>query len=58
MKVEQIKDTIGCAESSLRGWVQTYKQEGMTGLQLLYDHIAHYASMYCTPKVGDKKRIA
>jgi transposase len=37
-------DLIGCAESSIRAWVQAYRREGITALQLHYDHSAHNAS--------------
>jgi transposase len=56
MAVEQIMDIIGCAESSLRGWVQTYKQEGMTGLQLQYDRSAHNASKLTDAQQADLKQ--
>jgi transposase len=44
MTVEQIIDLIGCAESSIRAWAQAYKREGITALQLHYEHSAQNAS--------------
>jgi transposase len=56
MAVEQIMDIIGCAESSLRAWVQAYKQDGMTGLQLHYDQSAHNASKLTEAQQADLKQ--
>jgi transposase len=56
MAVEQIKNIIGCAESSIRAWVQAYKQAGMTALQLHYDHSAHNASKLTEAQQADLKQ--
>src|SRR5512138_240717 len=42
--VAQIKDITGCAESSLREWVQDYKREGLAGLTTNYSLSAQNAS--------------
>lgn len=51
-RVEQIIDLIGCAESSIRTWVQAYKREGITALQLQYEHSAQNAS-----KLSEAQRV-
>jgi transposase len=42
--VATIKDMTGCAESSIREWVQDYKREGLAGLKAHYEQSAHNAS--------------
>ena len=42
--VGQIMDLTGCAESSVRAWVQAYKREGIAALSLHYDRSAQNAS--------------
>lgn len=44
LPVEQIMDIVGCAESSIRAWVEDYKRGGMAALSLHYDHNAQNAS--------------
>ena len=39
-----IKDMTGCAESSIREWVQDYKRDGLVGLRAHYEQSAHNAS--------------
>lgn len=39
-----IKDMTGCAESSIREWVQDYKREGLSALRGHYEQSAHNAS--------------
>lgn len=53
MAVKQIMDIIGCAESSIRAWAQTYKREGVTALRLHYDHSAHNASKLSAAQRAD-----
>ena len=40
----QIRDITGCAESSIREWVQDYKRAGLEGLRPHYDRSAQNAS--------------
>ena len=40
----QIRDMTGCAESSIREWVQDYKREGLEGLRPHYERSAQNAS--------------
>ena len=40
----QIMDMTGCAESSVREWVQDYKREGLVGLRPHYERSAQNAS--------------
>jgi transposase len=40
----QIMDMTGCAESSIREWVQNYKQDGIVGLRPHYERSAQNAS--------------
>ncbi len=42
--IATIKDITGCAESSIREWVQEYKREGLAGLRAHYEQSAHNAS--------------
>lgn len=56
LAVEQIVNLIGCAESSVRAWVQAYKQEGMAALQLHYDHSAHNARKLTEAQQADLKQ--
>jgi len=42
--VATINDMTGCAESSVREWVQDYKRAGLAGLQAHYEQSAHNAS--------------
>lgn len=44
MAAEQIENMIGCAESSVRMWVQAYKREGLAALQAHYERGARNAS--------------
>jgi transposase len=53
MAVEQIEDMIGCAESSVRMWVQAYKREGLVGLQAHYERSAHNASKLSVAQRAD-----
>lgn len=39
-----IKDMTGCAESSIREWVQAYKRDGLAGLRSHYEQSAYNAS--------------
>src|SRR5262245_48107567 len=40
----QIINVTGCAESSIREWVQDYKREGLVGLRPHYERSAQNAS--------------
>src|SRR5215470_12211980 len=40
----QLVNMVGCAESSIREWVQDYKREGLVGLASHYAHSAQNAS--------------
>ena len=42
--VAAIKDMTGCAESSIREWVQAYKRDGLAGLRAHYEQSAYNAS--------------
>jgi transposase len=44
MDMGQIRDMTGCAESSVREWVQDYKHEGLEGLRPHYALSAQNAS--------------
>jgi transposase len=39
-----IMDMTGCAESSIREWVQDYKRDGLAGLRAHYEQSAYNAS--------------
>jgi transposase len=53
MTVEQIIDLIGCAESRIRAWAQAYKRDGITALQLHYEHSAQNASKFSEAQRAD-----
>jgi len=44
IEMGRIRDMTGCAESSIREWVQDYKREGLEGLRADYEHSARNAS--------------
>ncbi len=44
MRIAQIRDMVGCAESSIRAWVQDYQRAGLAGLSAHYDRSAQNAS--------------
>jgi transposase len=42
--VRQIMEMTGCAESSIREWVQDYKRDGLNGLAVHYERSAQNSS--------------
>ena len=48
MGMRQIRDMTGCAESSIREWVQDYKRAGLEGLRPHYEGSAQNASKLTT----------
>jgi transposase len=49
----QIRDITGCAESSIREWVQDYKREGLAGLRPHYERSAQNASKLTAAQRAD-----
>jgi transposase len=44
MRIAQIMDMVGCAESSIRAWVREYRGAGLAGLSAHHDRSAQNAS--------------
>jgi transposase len=44
MRIAPIMDMVGCAESSIRAWVQAYQGAGLAGLSAHHDRSAQNAS--------------
>lgn len=44
MRIGQIMDMVGCAESSIRAWTQDYQRDGLMGMRPQYEHSAQNAS--------------
>lgn len=53
MPIGQIQDIVGCAASSIREWVQTYKREGLAGLRAQYERSAQNASKLSAAQRAD-----
>jgi transposase len=52
-KMTQIIDVTGCAESSIREWVQDYKRDGLAGLCAHYERSAQNASKLTAQQRSD-----